>query len=53
MGEKVQKRREICNKVIWIDEGEIKMMGEVNAVCDAYVKAADDATNEQLKNIKL
>ena len=45
--------REICNKVIWIDEGEIKMMGEVNAVCDAYVKAADDATNEQLKNIKL
>ena len=49
----VPQIRDICNKAIWIDDGEIKMMGEVNAVCDAYVKAADDATNEQLKNIKL
>ena len=27
------------------------MMDEVNKVCDAYVKAADEASNEQLKNI--
>ena len=45
--------RELCNKAIWIDDGEIKMMGEVNKVCDAYVKAADEASNEQLKNIEL
>lgn len=45
--------RELCNKAIWIDNGEIKMMGEVNKVCDAYVKAADDASKEQLKNIEL
>lgn len=45
--------RELCNKAIWIDNGELKMMGEVNKVCDAYVKAADDASNEQLKNIEL
>ena len=45
--------RELCNKAIWIDDGELKMMGEVNKVCDAYVKAADDASNEQLKNIEL
>ena len=45
--------RELCNKAIWIDDGELKMMGEVNKVCDAYVKAADEASNEQLKNIEL
>ena len=45
--------RELCNKAIWIDDGKIKMMGEVNKVCDAYVKAADEASNEQLKNIEL
>jgi len=45
--------RELCNKAIWIDDGEVKMMGEVNKVCDAYVKAANDATQEQLKNINL
>ena len=45
--------RELCNKAIWIDDGELKMMGEVNKICDAYVKAADEASNEQLKNIEL
>ena len=45
--------RELCNKAIWLDEGEIKMMGEVNKVCDAYVEAANNATKEQLKNIDL
>ena len=45
--------RELCNKAIWVDNGEIKMMGEVNKVCDAYVKAANDATQDQLKNIDL
>ena len=45
--------RDLCNKAIWIDEGEIKMMGEVNKVCDAYVKAADNASRDQLRNIDL
>ncbi|ALT69758.1 ABC transporter ATP-binding protein [Methanobrevibacter millerae] len=49
----VSQIRELCNKAIWIDDGEIKMMGEVNKVCDAYVKAANDASQEQLKNINL
>ena len=49
----VAQIRELCNKAIWIDNGELKMMGEVNKVCDAYVKAADEASNEQLKNIEL
>lgn len=28
--------REMCKKVIWLDEGRIKMIGETKEVCDAY-----------------
>lgn len=28
--------REMCNRVIWLDAGEIKMAGEAEEVCDAY-----------------
>lgn len=45
--------RNLCNKAIWIDNGELRMYGEVNKVCDEYVNAANDATENQLKNIKL
>lgn len=48
----VSQIRDLCNKAIWIDEGKIKMMGEVNKVCNAYVKAADDASKEQLHNLE-
>ena len=49
----VAQIRDLCSKAIWIDNGKIVMMGEVNKVCDAYVKAAQDATKEQLKNLQL
>lgn len=45
--------RDLCNKAIWIDEGKVRMMGEVNEVCDAYVRAASKATKHQLENINL
>ena len=45
--------RDLCNKAIWIDEGKLIMYGEVNEVCDAYVKAAANATKDQLENIHL
>ena len=48
----VSQIRDLCNKAIWIDEGKVKMIGEANKVCDAYVKAADEATKEQLHNLK-
>lgn len=28
--------RELCSKVIWLEKGEIKMIGETNKVCDKY-----------------
>ena len=49
----VAQIRDLCNKAIWLDRGELIMYGEVNEVCDAYVKAASSATKDQLKNIQL
>lgn len=31
--------RDICNKAIWLDHGEVKMVGNVNEVCDAYYES--------------
>lgn len=45
--------RELCDKAIWIDNGHLKDMGEVNKICDKYLKDAEKASNEQLANIKL
>ena len=45
--------RNICEKAIWIDNGKVREMGEVNKVCDHYLKDAENASNEQLANIKL
>lgn len=43
--------RELCDKAIWIDNGNLKEIGEVNEICDHYLKDAENASNEQLKNI--
>lgn len=44
--------RELCEKAIWIDQGKVKEIGEVNKVCDNYLKDAEKATKSQLANIK-
>ena len=44
--------RELCDKAIWINKGCVKEIGDVNKVCDHYLKDAEKASNEQLKNIK-
>ena len=45
--------RNLCDKAIWIDNGHLREMGDVNVVCDNYLKDSEKATSEQLKNIKL
>lgn len=45
--------RELCDKAIWIDNGSVRGMGEVNKICDGYLKDAERASNEQLANIEL
>ncbi|WP_296883764.1 ABC transporter ATP-binding protein [uncultured Methanobrevibacter sp.] len=44
--------RELCDKAIWIDNGNLREIGEVNKVCDHYLKDAEKASNEQLANIQ-
>ena len=45
--------RDICDKAIWIENGELIEFGEVNKVCDHYLKNAEKATKSQLANIQL
>ena len=44
--------RELCNKAIWIDKGRIREIGDVNTVCDNYIKDSEKASVEQMKNIQ-
>lgn len=48
----IQQIRDICDKAIWIDNGKVRKIGEVNEVCDLYIKDSETATKEQTKNIK-
>lgn len=34
--------RELCNKVIWLEHGEVVMAGDTNEVCDAYLEKATE-----------
>ena len=34
----LQQIREMCDRVIWLEHGEIRMLGETNTVCEAYEK---------------
>lgn len=37
----INQIREICDKCIWIENGHLVMEGDVDEVCDAYVKSAE------------
>lgn len=32
----IEQIREMCDRVIWLDHGHVKMIGNVNEVCDRY-----------------
>ena len=38
----IQSIKDICTKAIWIEQGKMKMIGEVDEVCDAYTKSQMD-----------
>lgn len=44
--------RELCDKAIWLDNGKLREIGEVNKVCEHYIKDSEKATSEQLANIE-
>lgn len=36
----IEQIKELCSKVIWLEHGHIKMAGETNDVCEAYMQQA-------------
>lgn len=38
--------QETCNRVIWIEKGELKMDGEPKAVCDAFIETMEKGDPE-------
>ena len=32
----IDQIREMCDRAIWLEHGQMKMIGETNAVCDQY-----------------
>lgn len=45
--------RDLCTRAIWLDEGKLVMDGDVDYVCDAYIEAAQKASEEQLSGLDL
>lgn len=35
----ISQIRKICNRAIWLEEGKLVMEGDVNEVCDAYMRS--------------
>ncbi|MDF2855487.1 MAG: ABC-type polysaccharide/polyol phosphate transport system, ATPase component [Neobacillus sp.] len=42
----IEQIREICTRVIWLDHGEIKMIGNMEEVCNAYISHAKGGKSE-------
>lgn len=33
--------RKLCKKALWLEHGSVQMTGDVNSVCDSYIKASE------------
>lgn len=43
----IESVRNLCQKAIWIDQGEVRMIGDAHTVCDAYKEEQDRLTEER------
>jgi len=46
----IDKVRELCQRALWLDKGEVQMIGPVDAVCDAYSQALSLRRAERSKS---
>lgn len=37
----IESIKDICTKAVWIEHGEVQMIGDVNKVCEAYKKSQE------------
>ena len=35
----LQQIREMCDRVVWLEHGEVQMVGETKEICDQYEKS--------------
>ncbi|MCF0226745.1 MAG: ABC transporter ATP-binding protein [Methanobrevibacter sp.] len=47
------KIKELCNRAIWLDKGKLVMDGDVDEVCEAYIEASKEASDDELKDLEL
>lgn len=43
----IQSIQELCDKVIWLEHGQVKMMGDTKEICDAYYLEQMGETQKQ------
>ena len=48
----INEVRSICDKAIWIENGKVREIGEVNYICDKYTIEAKNASKEKTKKLK-
>ncbi|MBQ3472578.1 MAG: ABC transporter ATP-binding protein [Methanobrevibacter sp.] len=48
----ISEIRSICDKAIWIENGRVREIGEVNYICDKYTEEAKNASKEKTKKLK-
>lgn len=45
----IKQMKKICDRCIWLEDGKIKMDGDAEEVCDAYVKRAEKDMKKEKK----
>ncbi|WP_237566618.1 ATP-binding cassette domain-containing protein [Paenibacillus sp. EZ-K15] len=45
----LEQIRQMCTRVIWLDRGNLKMIGDTDEVCDAYINAINGISQEDSK----
>lgn len=45
----IEQIRQMCTRVIWLDRGNLKMIGDTDEVCDAYINAINGLSQEDSK----
>lgn len=48
----ISEVRNICDKAIWIEDGRVREIGEVNSICDKYEAEAKKASKEKTQKLK-
>ena len=48
----IKEIRNICEKAIWIENGRVREIGEVNDICDKYLIEAKKVSEDKTKKLK-